>query len=409
MKTYKIFTEELKTKLIGFLQLEKTKDALEKIKASNESGRFKVVITTENQDRQGEIVEQAGLDVSFFTMNPVVLWAHDYCGLPIGMCDKIEKIDEQWIAEGKFAPEDANPFAQQVRKLYDGGFVKAVSIGFIPKRWEGNIVKESELLEFSFVPVPANPFALSLEKAGFKVAELITCGLLLKAEEPKEGDVCTMEDGTEGMMQLDENGQMLCMPKKSVEDKGVVADQLDEEQKRKIKCENLRAMDNILYAFWDVYLDEKTAPEQFGPLLKETIGLLTALIPADVVQTNVVIERMKTVADKKIEDILIKRGIEGLKEKTGKVLSEKNRILISSCVDEMKKSIVALDELLAATEPQGDGGKAKDLADPNKRSSDAGSNFGEILDQYLFMKQVLRLVSTSVSDALGKTKIKIKK
>lgn len=407
MKDFKIFTEELKVKLIEFLQSEKTKDAVEKIKEATDGGTFKVVITTDYQDRQGEIVEQEGIDVSFYKLNPVVLWAHDYWSLPIGVCEKIEKIDGKWVAEGKFAPEEANPFAQQVRKLYDGGFLKAVSIGFIPKRWEGNIVKEAELLEFSFVPVPANPFALSLEKAGFKIEELVTCGLFLKAEDPKEGDVCIMEDGYEGEMQMNDDGPLVCMAKKSVEKKGEVADQLDNEQKRKIKCENLRKIDTILYAFWDVYLDDKTEPDQFDSLLKEVIQLLTALVPTETTQASIVAEKIKTTAEKTIEEILLKRGIDEIKEKSGRVLSEKNRTMISSCVSEMEKSIVALKELLIATEPQGDEDKAKQ-ADPKKRSSDAES-VKDALEAYFLMKQVLRSVSTAVSDALGKTKIKIKK
>lgn len=405
-KDFKIFTEELKTKFLEFLQSDKTKDTLEKIKASNDSGHFKVVISTDYQDRQGEVIEQAGADVSFYKMNPIVLWAHDYGDLPIGMCNKIELIDGKWMAEGIFAPEEANPFAQQVRRLYDGGFIKATSIGFIPKRLEGNVIKEWELLEFSFVPVPANPFALSLEKAGFKVSELITCGLFVKADEPKEGDACTMEDGAEGTMQLDGDGKLSCTPKKveekKTEQKGEVTDQLDEEQKRRIKSDNLRAMDNILYAFWDVYLDEKTEPAQFGPLLKEVIQLLAALVPADTVQASIVAEQVKLIDEKKIENILVKRWVDVMKEKSGKVLSEKNRTLISSCVDGMKQSIAALDELIKATEPQGDEGKSAKTDDPNKRSSGAEFDTKQALDMVLFSKQVLRLVSTTVGDALSK-------
>jgi phage head maturation protease len=44
--------------------------------------------------------------------------------------------------------------------------VKTVSIGFIPKQRSSNdrtIITKSEMLEFSFVAVPANPEALSLD------------------------------------------------------------------------------------------------------------------------------------------------------------------------------------------------------------------------------------------------------
>ncbi len=70
-------------------------------------------------------------------------------------------IDIPWfirlVAEGKFAPAEANPFAQQVRALYDAGIVRATSVGYIPAgaRMDGMSDKGNELLEFSFVPVPA--------------------------------------------------------------------------------------------------------------------------------------------------------------------------------------------------------------------------------------------------------------
>ncbi len=427
MKPYEIFTEELKTKLLGFLQSEKTKEALEKIKESNESGSFQgMVISTEHDDRQGEMVLQKGMDSSFYMLNPVVTNSHRYDGIEniIGLTTRLYpgEVDgvKATLADGKWAPTEEGQLA---RKLWDGGFLNAASVGFMVKEFDpqnSKIITKWELLEFAFCVVPCNGKATrkkwlldmgltedGLRAKGFTVIE--------EKEEPKEGDLCTMEDGTEGEMQADGDGKLVCMAKKAVKTekqektKGEVSDQLDEEAKRKIKCENLRAMDNILYAFWDVYLDEKTEPTQFGPLLKEVIQLLAALVPADAVQASAVAERIKTIAGKTIEDILIKRGIDVLKEKSGKVLSEKNRTLISSSVSTMEQSIAALKELLAATEPQGDEGKSVKTDDPNKRSSDAGSDSEEILNQYFFVKQVLRSVSTAVSDALGKTKIKIKK
>lgn len=59
---------------------------------------------------------------------------------------------------------------QQIRKLYEGGFINAVSVGFkVIKRNPDNryIIEEAELLEFSFVTVPANPEALG-QRSGVK-------------------------------------------------------------------------------------------------------------------------------------------------------------------------------------------------------------------------------------------------
>jgi len=60
-----------------------------------------------------------------------------------------------------------NPKAQMLRKMYDQGFIRTVSVGLRPisrDTTNRNIIREWELLEFSFVPVPANPEALRVSK-----------------------------------------------------------------------------------------------------------------------------------------------------------------------------------------------------------------------------------------------------
>ncbi len=61
----------------------------------------------------------------------------------------------------------SNPLGILLADLYDEGMVKTVSVGFIPKqRQEDNsrIITSAELLELSFVAVPCNPNALSLDQ-----------------------------------------------------------------------------------------------------------------------------------------------------------------------------------------------------------------------------------------------------
>jgi phage head maturation protease len=76
----------------------------------------------------------------------------------------------------QFAVE-VNPVARIAYGLYKGGFLNAVSVGFIPLRWEDGAngaaasqageaprrrFLEQELLEVSAVSIPANPDALAL-------------------------------------------------------------------------------------------------------------------------------------------------------------------------------------------------------------------------------------------------------
>jgi HK97 family phage prohead protease len=132
------------------------------VKAEKGSNEFSVIASTAVIDRQGESIDQKGWDLANFLKNPVMLWAHQYDMLPVGIAEKTEVTEQGLMMSGRFADAEANPMADNVRKLYEDGILRTVSVGFIPKERNGNIITKAELLEVSFVPVPANPEALSL-------------------------------------------------------------------------------------------------------------------------------------------------------------------------------------------------------------------------------------------------------
>ncbi len=93
----------------------------------------------------------------------------------------------------QFATE-VNPVARIAYGLYKGGFLNAVSVGFIPLKWEdgggsGTNAQsapaprrryiEQELLEVSAVAIPANPDALAL---GLKSGAVVKADLSEAAE-----------------------------------------------------------------------------------------------------------------------------------------------------------------------------------------------------------------------------------
>jgi len=142
--------------------------------ADADTGSFRVVITTEDLDRYNEVIKMEGWELNHYRSNPVVLWGHDHSRI-IGVATDIRIENNQMIAEGKFAPTEEG---QEKRKLYEQGFLKATSVGFIEKEREGNIVTKAELIEFSFVSVPANPYALSLALEHERsIDELVTKGI----------------------------------------------------------------------------------------------------------------------------------------------------------------------------------------------------------------------------------------
>lgn len=133
-----------------------------------------VVASTSVLDRQGDVIEQDGWDLKNFKKNPVILWGHNVMEErpPIGRAEKV------WIeGAGKSAKlmfkakfDMADAFAAEIYRKVKDGFLSMVSVGFLPIDWEkmkgeednffgGNRFTKQELLEVSFVPVPANPQA----------------------------------------------------------------------------------------------------------------------------------------------------------------------------------------------------------------------------------------------------------
>lgn len=173
---------ELAEQIVAKFASPEVRELISQTKSASDedTGTFEVVITTENLDRYQEVIKLDGWDDERYLANPVVLWGHDH-NLLIGMTTSLEVRDGMKIAKGKFAPTD---FAQEKRRLYDLGFLRATSVGFIEKEREGNLITKAELLEFSFVSVPANPYALSLAvQKGLSVNELVTKGIMFVEKE----------------------------------------------------------------------------------------------------------------------------------------------------------------------------------------------------------------------------------
>jgi hypothetical protein len=133
------------------------------------------VITTAGPDRAGDVIVPTGLrNAAEYLRNPVVLWAHRRDVPPVGVCVGLDVRPDRIIAATRFAKGMA--FAEEVFRLYEQGVLRGWSIGFVPKRASllpgrsgrrGLRVEEWELLEYSAVPVPENPQALTLPRGEF--------------------------------------------------------------------------------------------------------------------------------------------------------------------------------------------------------------------------------------------------
>ena len=139
-------------------------------------------ITTNDLDRQGEIVEPDGLSLTNYLANPIVLYGHAYGGvdsIPVGRAVSMEVIhsgDKKSLkADWEWQGDDVTPLISAVKKSWERGFLNTVSIGFMVNEYDKNAITKSELMEFSIVPVPANPQALRLN--GFTDAEVKALGV----------------------------------------------------------------------------------------------------------------------------------------------------------------------------------------------------------------------------------------
>lgn len=150
------------------------------VKAPSEDSPFRdvvAIISVEEEDRDGDIIDVKGIDISAYERNPVVLWNHDH-GIPIARNIAMGKSGNDIMATARFPEEGISEKADEVYGLIKAGVINATSIGFMPDFDEmderkadnspwgtGYNFKQSELLEYSFVSVPSNRSALVQQRS----------------------------------------------------------------------------------------------------------------------------------------------------------------------------------------------------------------------------------------------------
>lgn len=158
-------------------------DSVELKEFDDKTRSFLAVASTEQSDRMADKVSIKGIDLDNYMKNPVVMWAHDYRQLPLGISLDIEKNTrkKQLIFRPSF---DDHEFAVKVYNSYLKRIMRGFSIGAIPleyvRRSEDEMSDEeksragffggwsfdrTELLEVSAAPIPMNPDALSAMKS----------------------------------------------------------------------------------------------------------------------------------------------------------------------------------------------------------------------------------------------------
>ena len=134
-------------------------------------GTVEIIASDATVDRFGDVIDVAGWDLAAYRNNPVLLVDHDYTVASIvGYAVNARAADGALRITAKLDPAGTNATADMVRQKLESGSLRTVSVGFLPVDWEPIVSAEgsrtgvrflkSELLEVSFVAVPANPAAL---------------------------------------------------------------------------------------------------------------------------------------------------------------------------------------------------------------------------------------------------------
>ena len=149
-------------------------------------GRIHAVASTERADRIGDVIRQAGWDLTQFNRHPVLLLNHDYRDIhaQIGEWEKMEVVGGSLEGVARYYVGEGNPKADWAYNLASKGKA-AFSVGFRADMKKATLLENEdendwqqhyefngqELLEVSHVTIPANPDALQiLRSVAFEAA-----------------------------------------------------------------------------------------------------------------------------------------------------------------------------------------------------------------------------------------------
>lgn len=153
------------------------------------------VIASSCTDLDGEVIVPGGLDTSYFPKRvKSVYWNHDYDRVPVGTCAKLYYNDAGQLVSQTHIINTG--FGDEILTAIREGAINGLSIGASvieqgpptheeSVKWKGcrNVIRKAKMLEYSVVPMPANPDALM---------GLVSKGLIRKATaEMMAGDAPT--------------------------------------------------------------------------------------------------------------------------------------------------------------------------------------------------------------------------
>ena len=172
---------------------------------TEDGSAHRMVIAAHDRSRNQDEINLTGVRFDNYRKNPVVLWNHDASprllatappsgGIPIAKTLEIGH-DDQGRIVASFEFNSNDPFAARVENAWKNGFLRAASIRYLPTRIaevkdaRGRVervrVEESDLLEWSLLPVPADPDSVREGARALELPEEIFRGLEPEPQEPE--------------------------------------------------------------------------------------------------------------------------------------------------------------------------------------------------------------------------------
>lgn len=287
-----------------------------------EKGEITIVASDETLDRMGEVVPISTWDLKNYKKNPVLLVDHDYRVANIVGRAKNIKVSEK---EMTFSPDfhQITQLAREVSEMVLTDYAPAVSVGFLPHppAKDGD-TGHNELLEISFVAVPANPNALALAMKS------------VTTDQEKEVRKWLAERKQDLITEV----QTLILSKQKFA--------TEDEAKAWAKDHDFKAdlIDETDDSFRLEQFEKGNCAEGTEQMIDITEGV-QALVCKPTKGLSCEVAEHKSL-EGRIGEMLF--ALTEIKE--GRVLSGKNRTLITNCSTALKQAADMLDELLGATD-----------------------------------------------------------
>lgn len=134
----------------------------------SEKGLIRAVVSTESEDRDGDIIRASGWELEHFRRNPILVSSHNYMQLRsiigewvemVVRGKRLEGLARYYVGEGNEEADWGFKLASRGRAAYSVGFIPIKSVA---RSEGGHEFMEQELLEVSHVVVPSNRDALQV-------------------------------------------------------------------------------------------------------------------------------------------------------------------------------------------------------------------------------------------------------